>query len=81
MQHILLTAAQNKWRGSTDAHRCSSDLWGHDAEVLTAVPRKELGSAALLLGVLTAAAKPVLQLCSIFTCFRESQNPLRISFH
>lgn len=45
--------------------------------VLTAVPRK-LGSAALLLGGVNRCCKTsVATLCSVFTCFRESQNPLR----
>lgn len=77
-------AAQSKSRQSTDAQGNSSELWRLEAEMLSAVPRKELGGAALAAGgargSVTAAAKATAKLFSFFACFRKSPNPLWISF-
>lgn len=49
--HILLTAAQNKSRSDTDAHRRSSGLWLLDAEMLSGVSGEGAWRAALAGGV------------------------------
>lgn len=78
--HILPTVTQNKWRESTDAHRCSSKLWPPDTGMLSVVTGKELAW-------LTACSVHGLYNCllpnnhrRLFLLFHKCKNPLRVSF-